>query len=155
MAETVWIILLGIIVSISVLLLVFLPLWQDIPRNQCIIQQWGYLHDLNDSAEEARLKNAVYPGFKFEVTYCIDCIWYDRNNNQLMIKVSKEKNPVPYKISIPFKGIGCDCSSCDESQVINEQTVYCANLRKDRTYTFKISKDAIECLDCPESTNPC
>jgi hypothetical protein len=55
----------------------------------------------------------------------------------LMIKINEQNTPVSFPIETNFQWIGCDCDSCDQK----EGDDYCANLRKDTTYVFKITKD--------------
>jgi len=163
---TIFLILLLIIVAIGVLILPTYGIWSDIAKNDCIMEQFAMLRSMEFAVKRAEESGSVNPNYQFKVMYCIDCMWYDTSNSQLMIKISEQGELVPFKIETNFIGIGCDCSNCNEPIIdIDDdgEDENCANLRKDTTYVFEITGEyaklrGIATDDEPEgefSSQPC
>lgn len=129
-------ILLLIILAVSVLMLFILPIWSEVPKSQCIMQQFSMLRRLDDPAgtglvQKAKQKNSEEV-YHLEVMYCIDCIWFnpDPVKPQLMVKINRDPDPVPYNVSVPYLNVGQDCDS---------------GLKKDTTYVLKVNATHVSC----------
>jgi hypothetical protein len=144
-----FLIILLLIVAISVVAIPSFSMWRAFAKSQCVIEQYSYLRDLEYAVKIAREKNSVNPNFELKVKYCIDCIWFDVEKSSLMMKISEQNTPVNFPIETNFRGIGCDCDSCDAKK----DDVYCANLRKDMTYKFTVTKDYVNFTGYVDSKN--
>jgi len=158
-------ILLLIILTVSVFMLFVLPVWTEMPKNQCIFDQARILNRLDNvtgggAVQKAKLRNSVDPDYQFYVGSCIDCIWYDPANSELIVKIVDQDMPMKHTVSVPYLEIGYDCGNCNWDR---ETNTGCANLRNSITYIFEINSTHVKCVgmiesgsvkDCLPSTNP-
>jgi len=138
----IFLIILIIICAVGVLVIPSFGIWRDTAKSLCVVEQFSYLRSLEQTVKNAREKDAVDPEFKLKVKECIDCIWFDTEKTSLMIKIAEQDNLAAFQIDTNFRGIGCDCGDCDQESDIDGdgQPEKCANLRKDTTYVFEVTK---------------
>lgn len=162
--------LLWVLIVVSIILGIYIFLSSPpTVQHQCIAIQSAYITDLRYALEEADKKNIISPDFipfSFKVLDCVKCIWYDTNDEQLVVVYSVRKGflksedlmEVPYNLSTRFLGIGCDCDRLKEKGCKDESgDVYCANIRNDEysPYSFEVDKYHVKCVNCPDTSKPC
>ncbi len=141
-------------------------------QSECVIGQSAIINNLKLKISEANQKGVTIP-YSFDVLDCAKCIWYDKDQEALMVAyavrkgfLSKEQIMyVPYHgILADFFNIGCGCSSCGWCDVFGchdqNSSNYCANIRSgvNSPYQLEISKNSIKCLNCVgayDTTNYC
>lgn len=145
--DTVFFILLIIILFVTLYYGV-LPILSGMPKSKCIIEQWSILRGIETAVTQAKSYGSVYPEYRFDVMYCIECIWYDSANDRLMVKIDKQADPVPFDVSVPYLRVSDGCPDCDLRNIWGDVISECANLRKNQIHTFEVTDTYAKCISC-------
>ena len=142
------------LVSVVVLsfLLIFNPIWESYGSNDCVIYQSEVISVLRSSIETAKKTHKTISR-GFDLAQCVDCIWYNKRDGQLMVKYAFKTSLighidtmiVPYNVSSQFVNFGCYCDDCDD----------CANINENKLYQLMVNETSVVCTNCPDSTVPC
>lgn len=147
--EEIFIIFLIVILLISAALTVY-PVFSNVARNKCIMQQWNLMNSFPKIMNLVKEKGGIKQDYSFLVMGCTECIWYDSVNSQWVIQITNEKETTNKPISYRVLGVADGCLTCDDPK---EGDKKCANLVKDHTYNFEVGEDYVKCTDCPDSPN--
>ncbi len=123
------------------------PVFSNVAKNKCIIQQHTLLNGFSKTIELVKERDSPVENKSFMVMSCTDCIWYDSLNSQWKIKY-KDESEINKSISYNVVGVAANCVSCNEPE-------NCANMVKDTTYNFEVGEDYVRCTNCPDSPNLC